>query len=70
MHWGKLQRECHRLLQEVFPKRADGYVWLKNTFKISHFSELKYQSDKDKLMEIHERLWVMSFKSQVSVEDK
>ena len=55
MNWGKLQRECHRLLLEIFPKK-EGYKWLAENFGINHFSELKHQTDLHKLEEIYEKL--------------
>lgn len=63
MHWGDYQKECHRLLDEVFLSKAEGYKWLRDTFSVYHFSELDRRKDADKLREIYNKLYVLSFKT-------
>lgn len=62
IHWGKLQKECHKWMDDLFDTRDDAYLWLRTTFDIRHFSELKHKEDLDKLIEIHRALYVKWFK--------
>jgi hypothetical protein len=59
--WGHLQRECHRLLDEVFLCKGIAYDWLYKNFEIRHFSSLRYPRDYDKLKEIYRQLFIKSF---------
>lgn len=58
MKWGKLQRECHRLLDEIFYNKGDAYKWLTFNFHLAHFSNLKYPHDLQKLEEIYKKLYL------------
>ncbi len=64
MHWGKLQRECHRLLDEVFDTRKDGYKWLRDNFGVQHFSQLKHGDDMQKLESIYQKLYIKSITNE------
>lgn len=57
MNWGKLQRECHRLLYEIYGKK-EGYMWLEENFNLKHFADLKHPDDMKKLEEIYDTLKV------------
>ena len=60
MNWGELQRECHRLMDEVFENKAEAYKWLDKNFGKRHFSSLKYGRDNELLEEIYRQLYVKS----------
>lgn len=57
MNWGKLQRECHRMLYAIYGKK-EGYIWLDENFNIKHFAELNHLEDMEKLEEIYDKLKV------------
>lgn len=57
MHWGDYQKECHRLLNEVFDSKKEGYRWLHETFKVKHFSELDPKKDVVLLRQIYDALF-------------
>lgn len=59
MNWGQMQRECHRMIEECFPSKKEGYKWLRETFDIEHFSQIQY---KDPILrEIYNKLYIKSF---------
>lgn len=60
MNYGHLQAECHRLLDEVFETKAEGYKWLKENFGILHFHNLHHTQDTETLQEIYNQLYVKS----------
>lgn len=60
MTYGHLQRECHRLIHDVFSTKKDGYKWLWEHFKIRHLSEVE-EKDIEILRKIYEELYIMSF---------
>lgn len=62
MTWGHYQRECHRLLDDIFPNKSRGYKWLYDNYKVRHFSELDVKKDRVKLQEIYNELYKLSFK--------
>lgn len=55
-----LQRECHKLINEVFSNKAEGYKWLKDNYGVSHFREFDKNFNVEKLEQIHEKLVIKS----------
>lgn len=59
MKFGHLQKECHKLLEQVFGDKKEAYTWLWINFKLRHFSQLK-EKDIELLRSIYEKLYIKS----------
>lgn len=60
MNWGQYQRECHRLMDELFDDKKQAYDWLYHHFKIRHFSDLTPKEDGEKLEAVYNKLYIKS----------
>lgn len=52
-----LQRECHRLLNEVFESKSEGYKWLNDNYNIVHFHNFHHQREDKKSLELLEEIY-------------
>ena len=64
--WGHLQRDCHKMLLEAFSTKAEAYQWLRERFRVYHFADLRKGKDDKLLREIHDALYVQTFKADMS----
>ena len=65
-HWGFYQIECHRLLDECFDGKGVGRQWLKKNFGINHFSQLDHKTDLNKIIDIYDKLYALSFRTEIT----